>query len=155
MSKWGGSPFIWASDSAQARQPRCAAPARLPARSGMKLMTHNLLKCNKKGETPYEQSFVSAMIPKLEYGALLKALAEIRECPKIEHVEKLGALPSLPEALPASPESDEEFLKALHTILFDLDLIEGQLICPESGRVFPVNDGIPNMLLNDDEGSPL
>lgn len=134
----------------------------------MKLLTHNLLKCNKKGvtngfpliiravtmkyeETPYEQSFVSAMVPKLEYDALLKALGEIRDCSNFEGIEKLGKFPTLPLALPPDHEKNEEFLKQLHTVLFDLNLIEGQLVCPESGRVFPVNDGIPNMLLNDDE----
>jgi multifunctional methyltransferase subunit TRM112 len=28
---------------------------------------------------------------------------------------------------------------------------EGTLVCPESGRKFPINKGIPNMLLNEDE----
>lgn len=30
-------------------------------------------------------------------------------------------------------------------------LEEGSLVCPESGRKFPVVRGIPNMLLNEDE----
>jgi uncharacterized protein YbaR (Trm112 family) len=30
-------------------------------------------------------------------------------------------------------------------------LEEGSLICPETGRRFPVTKGIPNMLLNEDE----
>ena len=134
----------------------------------MKLLTHNLLKCNKKGvrngfpliikaskmkyeESPYEKSFVSAMIPKLEYDALIKALAEIRECAEIEGMDKLGSIPMLPLEMPPDCEKHEEFMKQMHTVLFDLNLLEGQLVCPESGRVFPVNDGIPNMLLNDDE----
>lgn len=29
--------------------------------------------------------------------------------------------------------------------------MEGSLICPETGRKFPVSKGIPNMLLNEDE----
>ena len=32
-----------------------------------------------------------------------------------------------------------------------LHVEEGQLICPESGRRFPISKGIPNMLLNEDE----
>ena len=32
-----------------------------------------------------------------------------------------------------------------------LHVEEGQLICPESGRRFPIQKGIPNMLLNEDE----
>ena len=40
---------------------------------------------------------------------------------------------------------------------FDLELsiqievMNGDLICPETGRKFPVTDGIPNMLANEDE----
>lgn len=30
-------------------------------------------------------------------------------------------------------------------------LEDGALICPETGRRFPVVNGIPNMLLNEDE----
>ena len=30
-------------------------------------------------------------------------------------------------------------------------LFIGDLVCPETGRRFPVSDGIPNMLLNEDE----
>ena len=30
-------------------------------------------------------------------------------------------------------------------------MIEGDLECPESGRKFPVQEGIPNMLLREDE----
>lgn len=30
-------------------------------------------------------------------------------------------------------------------------MIEGKLVCPESGREFPINNGIPNMILNEDE----
>lgn len=64
---------------------------------------------------------------------------------------------------------NEESLKKIHKLLFDVHLIEGFLICPESGRKFPVKEGtecisgfkyschftilpgIPNMLLHEDE----
>lgn len=32
-----------------------------------------------------------------------------------------------------------------------VDVLEGTLQCPESGRLFPISRGIPNMLLNDEE----
>jgi multifunctional methyltransferase subunit TRM112 len=32
-----------------------------------------------------------------------------------------------------------------------VEVVEGCLVCPESGREFPIKDGIPNMLLNEDE----
>jgi multifunctional methyltransferase subunit TRM112 len=47
--------------------------------------------------------------------------------------------------------NDEEFLKRLHIVLLEVEIIEGELICPETGRKFPISNGIPNMLVNDDE----
>jgi len=32
-----------------------------------------------------------------------------------------------------------------------VNIITGALVCPESGREFPITDGIPNMVLNEDE----
>lgn len=47
--------------------------------------------------------------------------------------------------------ADEDMLKELHYFLFELHVQEGHLVCPESGRRFPLKDGIPNMLLHEDE----
>ncbi|KAB0390335.1 hypothetical protein E2I00_012811 [Balaenoptera physalus] len=33
----------------------------------------------------------------------------------------------------------------------EVDVLEGTLQCPESGRLFPISCGIPNMLLSDEE----
>eukprot|EP00928_Gymnodinium_smaydae_P072491 TRINITY_DN55844_c0_g1_i1.p2 TRINITY_DN55844_c0_g1~~TRINITY_DN55844_c0_g1_i1.p2 ORF type:complete len:138 (+),score=30.28 TRINITY_DN55844_c0_g1_i1:86-499(+) len=136
----------------------------------MKLLTHNLLQCNKKGvtngfpliirpthikyeESPYDKDFVSAMIPKLEWEALLKATRDLRDSECASRVEGLpaGGLPALPATISDSDASNETFLKSLHTVLFDVHVMEGTLVCPQSGREFPVEKGIPNMLLNDDE----
>ena len=47
--------------------------------------------------------------------------------------------------------ADEDMLKELHHFLFEIHVLEGHLVCPESGRRFPIKDGIPNMLLHEDE----
>jgi multifunctional methyltransferase subunit TRM112 len=47
--------------------------------------------------------------------------------------------------------SDDSFLRKIHHLLFEVHVIEGYLICPQSGRKFPIKDGIPNMLLHEDE----
>ena len=40
----------------------------------------------------------------------------------------------------------------LSTVLrLQVEVQEGSLVCPETGRRFPISDGIPNMLLNEDE----
>lgn len=65
--------------------------------------------------------------------------------------EQLGHLDDLPQATPANYENDEDFLKKAHHALLEIELINGNLVCPETSRKFPVTDGIPNMLLNEDE----
>ncbi|XWS21510.1 hypothetical protein CRYUN_Cryun30bG0060600 [Craigia yunnanensis] len=59
----------------------------------------------------------------------------------------------LPEETPQPSvlESDLEFLRKFHHTLLELHLAEGAFVCPETGRKFPVNKGIPNMLLHEDE----
>lgn len=52
--------------------------------------------------------------------------------------------------MPENYESDEDFLKKMHHVMLEIELIEGELECPESGRKFPVSEGIPNMLLTED-----
>jgi uncharacterized protein YbaR (Trm112 family) len=45
----------------------------------------------------------------------------------------------------------EELCKQIHKALFEIEVMEGDLICPETERKFPIKDGIPNMLCNEDE----
>jgi multifunctional methyltransferase subunit TRM112 len=42
-------------------------------------------------------------------------------------------------------------LKKIHQVLLEVEVLEGNLICPETGRKFPITNGIPNMLVNEDE----
>ena len=50
-------------------------------------------------------------------------------------------------------QQDDEFLKTMHRILFEYEIEEGELICPETGRKFPISKGIPNMVLQETEVS--
>jgi multifunctional methyltransferase subunit TRM112 len=63
----------------------------------------------------------------------------------------LGVLGDLPRTLAPDFENDEEFLKKAHHVLLEVEVLAGELVCPETGRLFPIKDGIPNMLLNEDE----
>lgn len=53
--------------------------------------------------------------------------------------------------MPAEAATDEEFLQRLHHVLMEVDVTEGTLVCPETGRQFPISNGIPNMLLEENE----
>ncbi|XP_014213141.1 multifunctional methyltransferase subunit TRM112-like protein [Copidosoma floridanum] len=123
----------------------------------MKLLTHNMLtsKCLKGVTTGYpltieakdiqvseidfNSEFIARIVPKLDYSALYKA------------AESIGHAGDLPPQLVEDYETNEEFLKKLHHALLEIEIITGDLLCPESGRKFPINDGIPNMLLNENE----
>ena len=39
----------------------------------------------------------------------------------------------------------------LFYLFFQVEVREGSLVCPETSRKFPISNGIPNMLLNEDE----
>ena len=38
-----------------------------------------------------------------------------------------------------------------NALFLQVEILEGALVCPETGRKFPITNGIPNMLLNEDE----
>lgn len=124
----------------------------------MRLITHNMLSCNIKGvtngfplrieaenviekEVDFNPDFLRHMFAKIEWKAL------------VEGARSMGYT-ELPEDSPDATvlnSDDESFLKKLHHALLELHLEEGALVCPETGRKFPVNKGIPNMLLHEDE----
>lgn len=57
-----------------------------------------------------------------------------------------GVETSLPATVPNAYTEDEPFLQSLHHVLLEIEILEGQLICPETSKRFPVKDGIPSML---------
>ena len=69
-------------------------------------------------------------------------------CRAAQQLDQLGDLPT---TLAQEYENDQEFLKKAHHVLLEVEVINGDLVCPETGRKFPVTDGIPNMLFNEDE----
>ena len=77
------------------------------------------------------------MLPRLDWSAIRMA-AGLIGC-------------ELPEIIADESTADQDFLQKVHHVLLEIDIVEGQLECPETGRIFPINAGIPNMLLNEDE----
>jgi uncharacterized protein YbaR (Trm112 family) len=58
---------------------------------------------------------------------------------------------ALPAQPPANAMENHEFLRTLHHALFNIDIVRGAFICPESGREFPIQGGVPNMILFENE----
>ena len=81
---------------------------------------------------------------------LVNTLAKIDWPAFTTAAESIG-VDGLPSAPPEDPSADEPFLRAFHHALMEVHVKEGYLICPDSGRRFPITKGIPNMLLNEDE----
>ena len=60
-----------------------------------------------------------------------------------------STLTMIPGELPE--DLDEATIEALHQVLFNVHILEGELVCPDTGRKFPIKQGIPNMILHEDE----
>ncbi|XP_019846480.1 multifunctional methyltransferase subunit TRM112-like protein [Bactrocera dorsalis] len=90
-------------------------------------------------ESEFNPTFIERLLPRLDWSGIRLA------------AEVAGLNDDIPAELPANVAENEELLKKLHHLLLEIDVLEGQLECPETGRVFPITDGIPNMLLNEDE----
>ncbi|XP_015974087.1 multifunctional methyltransferase subunit TRM112-like protein isoform X2 [Rousettus aegyptiacus] len=86
----------------------------------------------------FNPDFVARMIPKVEWAVLLEAADTLH-------------LIEVPKEPIQGYEQDETFLRKMHHVLLEVDVVEGTLQCPESGRVFPISRGIPNMLLSEEE----
>ncbi|KAF8406013.1 hypothetical protein HHK36_008093 [Tetracentron sinense] len=121
----------------------------------MRLLTDYMLSSNIKGvtngfplrleveksvekEVDFNADFLKNMFPKIEWKALVDAFRSM-------------GYTELPNEAESPMLDSKEFLKKFHHALLQLHLEEGALICPETGRRFPVSKGIPNMLLHEDE----
>ncbi|KAF8372582.1 hypothetical protein PRIPAC_79011 [Pristionchus pacificus] len=127
----------------------------------MKLLTHNFLSSRflKNVTTGYplkltieeknvveaeiDVNFLKNVMVKIDYAVLYEAAKSVGEDEN---------LPS-PNAIVDIDSLNEQQLKQLHRVLVCLDVVIGSLECPETGRIFPIRDGIPNLLVNEDEVS--
>mgnify|MGYP003334072214 CR=1 FL=1 len=99
-------------------------------------------------KSPLDSNLVSKVLPKLNYPAMIGAINDLR----LSSNEAFSEAPDIPSEAPKEKViTDESALKALHFFLFDVHVIEGFLVCPDTGRKFPIKDGIPNMILHEDE----
>ena len=122
-------------------------------------------------ESPCDVEFVDKILSKIDYQALVLARKQISD--RCTH--DLGSdfiLPEIPESFEKLNENNmdgtegksdgveeeekstnlnEELMRQFHLILLDIHVVEGHLICPDTGRRFKITNGIPNMILHEDE----
>lgn len=91
-------------------------------------------------ESDFNEAFIARLIPKLDWNALRSTSAAL-------------GIANLPEKVPDNFADDEGFLQSVHTLVMDIHIKEGALVCPNCSRKYPIKNSIPNMLLRDDEVS--
>jgi multifunctional methyltransferase subunit TRM112 len=93
-------------------------------------------------ESPVDREMLQRTLFKLDYSALRQAASQLS-----------SSVPNMPELPVECPQhfDDELLVSNLHKVIFDIHVIEGFLICPDTGRKFPIKDSIPNMILHEDE----
>lgn len=128
----------------------------------MKLLTSNFLTCAVKQcrghadayplhfkdcslsmtESEFNPSFILGIMPRIEWPALLAVCQELGNT----------SLPtSKPESLDPESEEGQTTLRSLHNVLLETKVVEGQMICGRCGHVYPIKEGIANMLLAEHE----
>lgn len=122
----------------------------------MKLLTTNFLTCAVKScrgtaeayplqfdeseleviEIPFNPLFITNIMPRIEWPALLQVCAQLGNT-------------SLPQEKPE--EASEPVLKSLHNVLLETHIVNGKMRCGRCGHVYPIHQGIANMLLAEHE----
>ena len=85
-------------------------------------------------EREYSEEFLLTVLPSLRWDAVLIAANAIG----------MGAV--MPSQLTPDLLQDKDFLRACFHLLINVDIKSGSLICSETGRRFPITNGIPDMM---------
>ena len=120
----------------------------------MRIVAHNMLKCNVKGvNNGYPLKIVAESIENVESDQTFDPEVMKTLLGRLDTKGLVSAANDLemPELNFDLETVDVTMLERIHEFLFNLSIKEGKLICPESGREFAIKDGIPNMLLHEDE----
>merc|ERR1719291_145250 len=68
----------------------------------------------------------------------------------VDGARSLG-LESLPPEVTPELAGEDGFLRALYHVLMNVHLVNGMLTCAETGREFPVSDGVVDFMLEESE----
>jgi multifunctional methyltransferase subunit TRM112 len=79
--------------------------------------------------------FIKSILPSLDWEGILLVSKQIE-----------GFQDILPETFDNSLLEDNSFLEAMYSLLIDINIVKGKLICPETKREFLIENGIPNLM---------
>mmetsp|Transcript_13473 Transcript_13473/g.20077 ORF Transcript_13473/g.20077 Transcript_13473/m.20077 type:complete len:140 (-) Transcript_13473:472-891(-) len=85
-----------------------------------------------------QEAFVKGVLGILDWNTLVQGASQM-------------GLKTLPPILTNELASDPTFLRALYHVLMNVHLVRGVLTCPDTGREFPVSNGIANFMLEEEE----
>ncbi|OIR58676.1 MAG: protein and tRNA methyltransferase regulatory subunit Trm112 [Amphiamblys sp. WSBS2006] len=122
----------------------------------MNLLVHNLVQCRRKSclenntafplllqpekletrSVEYSEDFITNILPKIEWEGLARTLDSL----KVEH--------TVPSSIPT--ETNTQFFHEMHSHLLEKEVVEGRMVCSGCQQVYPIREGIPNMLLAED-----
>ena len=124
----------------------------------MKLFTHNILMCNKKGCTinnyplkiiatkiinvphEYNKDSLIRFIQKIDFNGLKSACNDLNIQLKCDF-----------EQLTDEQKKSKEFLDYMNNLLYEIIIQDGIIKCNNCGREYQIENGITNLILNDDE----
>ena len=133
---------IMRNNSAAASKANCNIPPRITAATQIRVDAPFTDDGDNRDEndirTRREIEFVKHTLPILHWESLVLA------------ANALG-LESLPTEVTVELAQDDDFLRALYHVLMNVHLVNGMLTCSETGREFPVTDGIVNMMFEESE----
>ncbi|OLY77800.1 Multifunctional methyltransferase subunit [Smittium mucronatum] len=89
-------------------------------------------------EAERNNEFLVRMYPRVDWNALRTSC------------QQLG-INKLPEEAPENIEDNEPVLEALHSLLLETNVLEGQMVCNGCGHIYPIRNSVPNMLLAEHE----
>lgn len=122
----------------------------------MRLLTHNSLRSYGKDivsgyplaltikdmevdETEPHEEFIRRTLPSLNWAGVKVAANAV-------------GFSGLPDAFDASVHlEDKDFVRVIHKLLLDIHVLDGTLTCPETGREYPIREGIPRMNISEAE----
>ncbi|GMH50271.1 hypothetical protein TL16_g08095 [Triparma laevis f. inornata] len=121
----------------------------------MKLLTHNHLRCNTSSATtgyPLKITPTEIRITDDEYNeTFVKHVMQNVNWPVLVQAASQCGITTLPPTLPPSLTTDPSFLRALHHVLVNVNIVSGVLKCPDTGREFGVKDGVCDFMLEEEE----
>lgn len=138
----------------------------------MRLLTQNMLQCNVKKCTQgyplfleqvqheqenieFNKEFLERLIEKIDWKAFQTTLRNnLNWEPYIQTPPIYSNADDSTETLGIQyDENNQEWWEWFHEFLLNRKIIHAKMTCPKCHHVFPITDGIPNMLLREDENT--